>query len=197
MKKLLFITALVSLVSSVICRSQELDEYLIKEHQIEKNSMIALTSWGGANLISGIAGWSTSEGESSYFHQMNASWGLINAGIGTAALLIQRERPNTLKKALNKSHTTEKVLYLNTGLDAAYITVGFALRSEANNNPENYHRFRGFGNSLLLQGGFLLLFDITQLILHNRHRSLSEDSLWKNLSLSETGFGIKYTIRYH
>lgn len=197
MKKLIFVILVLFLFASAFSHSQTLDDYLDKEQKIKRNSMITLISWGGVNLMSGIIGWRISKGESHYFHQMNASWGLINAGIGTTALLIQKDQPTTLKKALNKSHRTEKILYLNTGLDVAYLTAGFALKSVAKNNPENVDRFRGFGNSLLLQGGFLLLFDITQLIIHNRHRKLNEQDLWNNLSLSDTGVGVIYTIKYH
>ncbi len=195
MKNLFFIILTIALNCSVFGQSMDLDTYLKKERKLEKRSMIALTSWGGINLVSGAIGWRTNTGESSYFHQMNASWGLINAGIGTAALLIQSKKPSSIQTALEFSHKTEKILYLNTGLDVAYVTAGFLFKSASKNNPENAMRFQGFGNSLLMQGGFLLLFDITQLILHTRHRKLNKESLWNNLSMSDSGLGLKYTIQ--
>jgi hypothetical protein len=195
MKKIFFIVITTLHASLVFGQEKPLETYLEKEEKLEKRSMIALTSWGGLNLISGAIGWRTSTGESSYFHQMNASWGLINAGIGTAALLIHKNKSTTIQDALQSSHRTEKILYLNTGLDVAYVTAGFLFKSASKNNPENAMRFQGFGNSLLIQGGFLLLFDITQIILHTRHRNLNRDSLWDNLSMSESGLGFKYTFR--
>ncbi len=195
MKKLFFIALTTLLTGSAFGQTNPLDAYLEKEAKLEKRSMIALTAWGGLNLVSGAIGWRTSTGESSYFHQMNASWGIINAGIGTAAFLIHGKKPSSIQTALEFSHKTEKILYLNTGLDVAYVTAGFLFKSASKNNPENAMRFQGFGNSLLMQGGFLLLFDITQLILHTRHRKLNKESLWNNLSMSDSGLGLKYTIQ--
>lgn len=186
----LFFILLFSLIS--IGQEAALDSYLRKEYRLERNAMIALTSWGGTNLSSGLIGWGISNGESKYFHQMNAAWGAINAGIGISALLINKDQPETVSEALNRSHRTEKILYLNTGLDVAYVTAGFLFKARSKNNPKNVDRFRGFGNSLLLQGGFLLLFDITQIIIHSRHRKANQQKLWSNLSLSDSGLGLKY-----
>jgi hypothetical protein len=197
MRRSIFVLLVLLLANTFYSLSQELDIYLEKEKKLERNSMIVLTSWGGLNLATGLIGWNTTKGESSYFNQMNASWGLINAGIGTAALLIHKEKSRTAPSALEASHRTEKVLLLNTGLDVAYVTAGFLFRSESKNNLENADRFRGFGNSLLMQGGFLLLFDIAQLILHTRHRNLNKKILWDNLSMSDSGLGVKYTIQYN
>lgn len=167
-----------------------------KQHDLEKNSMITLTTWGGANLISGTIGsLSSNEGEANYFHQMNAGWGLINMGIGLSSLLFSKDPAVSNTEVVNRSHQTEKILLFNAGLDVAYVTGGFLLRSLANNNPENAIRFRGFGNSLLLQGGFLFVFDITQAILHQRLRKSIFTGDTGQLSLSTNGLGIKYTFR--
>lgn len=197
MRKLIFVTLVLLFTNTIFGQSQELENYLEKEKKLERNSMITLTSWGGLNLVTGLIGWTTTEGESSYFNQMNASWGLINASIGSAALLFHKDKPKTASAALESSHRTEKVLLLNTGLDVAYVTAGFLFKSESKNNLENADRFRGFGNSLLIQGGFLLLFDLTQLILHTRHRNLNKKIFWDNLSMSDNGLGFKYTIQYN
>lgn len=164
-----------------------------RQHKLEKHSMTTLTSWGGINLLAGSAGWLFTTGESMYFHQMNAGWGLINMGIGASALIFEKDPATSSSTFLNRSHRTEKILLLNTGLDMAYVTGGFLLRSMAKNNPGNAERFRGYGNSLLLQGGFLLLFDITQTILHQRLRRHFNNQNG-NLSLSSNGIGVVYTF---
>ena len=94
MREILLITFFAVLSSVFYAQKQiELDDFLQKEHQIEKRSMTALISWGGLNLATGIPGMLTTTGESKYFHQMNGAWGAINAGIGLSALLIKKKTP--------------------------------------------------------------------------------------------------------
>ena len=178
-----------------ICAQDDaFNDYLKGKHKIEKRSMITLTSWGGLNLTSGLIGMNLSSGESHYFHQMNLAWGAINMGIGISGLLIKRKEPENLKGIIDQDHRLEKILYINTGLDIAYMTAGLLLKAQAQNDMENYHRFKGFGNSLLIQGGFLFAFDIAQIIIHSRYRKGNESKLWKKLSFSDHGLGFKYTF---
>jgi hypothetical protein len=180
---------------SVVAQKDTFNDYLVGKHKIEKRSMLTLTSWGGLNLTSGIIGMYSSNGESSYFHQMNAAWGAINMSIGISALLIKAQEPRDLKGIVEQDHRLEKILYINTGLDVAYVTAGLLFRAQAQNDNGNYQRFMGFGNSLLIQGGFLFAFDLAQIIINSRYRKANASSLWKNLSLSNQGIGLKYTIR--
>lgn len=192
--KTIFLSFTFTIYLSIFAQSDTLQfDWGERQHILEKRSMITLTSWGGGNLLAGSAGWLFTSGESMYFHQMNAGWGLINMGIGASALLFAKKPTNSPLSFLNRSYKTEKILLFNAGLDIAYVTGGFLLRSMAKNNPENAQRFRGYGNSLLLQGGFLLLFDITQTILHQRLRRnfLNQNG---NLSLSSNGIGVVYTF---
>ena len=95
---------------------------------------------------------------------------------------------------MRQQHTIEKVLLLNVGLDVAYVTSGFLLKEMSKNNPDNYHRYRGFGNSLLLQGGFLFVFDIIQFVVHQQHRKKGAQNLSSGLSLSKQGIGLCYNF---
>ena len=66
---------------------------------------------------------------------------------------------------------TEKLYLFNAGLDVAYLATGLYLLEKGRNptaagSPD---RWRGYGQSLLLQGGFLLLFDGFQYATHHRH----------------------------
>jgi hypothetical protein len=180
--------------SSINAQDNTTNDYLMGKHKIEKRSMITLTAWGGSNLTSGLIGMFSSTGESLYFHQMNVAWGTINMGIGLSALLSKRKNPKDLKGIVEQDHRLEKVLYLNTGLDFAYMTAGLLLRAQAQSSNSNYHRFIGFGNSLLIQGGFLFAFDLAQIIINSRYRKAHESLLWKNLSFSDHGIGLKYTF---
>ena len=98
-----------------------------------------------------------------YFHEMNFNWNLVNAGIaGLGYVGIQKRKKqywslSTLEKERNK---LRKTLAINMGLDACYILAGALLRNRAGKmSSENQARNIGFGNSLILQGGFLLVFD--------------------------------------
>lgn len=175
--------------------SQEIEtNYLEKKIQIEKRSMATLTGWAGLNIVSGSIGWATTNDESKYFNQMNVAWNIVNLGIALPSLL--RKHPTDLsdEEIVKQQHTIEKVLLLNVGLDVAYVTSGFLLKEMSKNNPNNYHRYRGYGNSLLLQGGFLLVFDIIQFAVHQQHRKKSGDNLSSGLSLSKQGIGLCYNF---
>jgi hypothetical protein len=73
------------------------------------------------------------------------------------------------------SQTLEKVFFINTGLDVAYMAAAAFLwqRGEATND----RRFVGFGQALLLQGGFLFAFDLTMALLNVNLSNKLFDSL--------------------
>jgi hypothetical protein len=55
-------------------------------------------------------------------------------------------------------------------------------------------QFNGFGNGLILQGGFLFVFDLTAYFIHNRHRKLGLNPLMQNIQLSDNGLGFKWNL---
>ena len=48
---------------------------------------------------------------------------------------------------------------MNAGLDVAYITGGFLMKEMAKSRESKRNILDGYGRSLILQGGFLLVFD--------------------------------------
>lgn len=52
-----------------------------------------------------------------------------------------------------------KKYLINGGLDLLYIGTGFALKNITTSKEKTKHQLTGYGNSLILQGGFLLVFD--------------------------------------
>jgi hypothetical protein len=54
---------------------------------------------------------------------------------------------------------------------------GLFLMEHAKNASSNQALFRGYGQSLLLQGGFLLVFDVVMYTLQRRSRTLLETLL--------------------
>ncbi|MBD2714147.1 hypothetical protein KBK19_03760 [Microvirga sp. STR05] len=113
--------------------------------------------------------------EPHYFHQMNIGWGVVNALLAVWGLV--QAHPNqvaglTLTDSLTAQFNFEKVLLLNVGLDAAYICTGSWLRARAGTAALKPERLRGFGRSLWVQGGFLLLFDAGFYVVYHRYAAL-------------------------
>ena len=55
--------------------------YFERSISIQKTGMIILGSWATLNIISGTAGYYLSEGDTRYFHQMNAYIRLMKNGL--------------------------------------------------------------------------------------------------------------------
>ncbi|WP_310397405.1 DUF6992 family protein [Hymenobacter sp.] len=98
-----------------------------------------------------------------YFHGMNVGWGLVNAGLACWGILhLHFTAPPGLRLAelVQEQLFNENLFLLNAGLDVAYVMTGFYLRALAA-GPDQLQpaRLLGFGRSLWVQGGFLLVFD--------------------------------------
>lgn len=98
-----------------------------------------------------------------YFHGLNVLWNLVNAGLaGWGILRLHFHPPAGLDAAelLSSQHYYEMLFGINAALDVLYVLAGSYLRRRAAQpgqlRPE---RLLGYGRSLWVQGGFLLLFD--------------------------------------
>jgi hypothetical protein len=98
-----------------------------------------------------------------YFHGMNVGWGLVNALLAFWGIYhLEPTAPAGLQLAdvVRAQLFNENLFLFNAGLDAAYIMTGYYLRARAAMPGElRPARLLGFGRSLWLQGGFLLVFD--------------------------------------
>jgi hypothetical protein len=153
----------------------------------------SLGGYALANIaLSGIAAGQTT-GETKQFHRMNAYWNLVNLGIAGFGLLGGRrqnriaEPPDTesLKDAVNRHNQMKKVLAINAGLDVLYVAGGAYLANRAD-NPETADRNRGFGNAILVQGGFLLAFDVVNYLIF-KNRDHQRDAL---IQATPNGIGL-------
>jgi hypothetical protein len=106
---------------------------------------------------------SQTTGTTRYFHEMNVFWNVVNLGLAGGSLYaVYQSDPasfNTLQ-TIAEQQKIEKLLLFNAGLDVGYIMTGFYLRERSLRTTNKPERLKGYGNSLLLQGGFLLLFDL-------------------------------------
>ena len=142
---------------------------------INETAMLVLGSWAAGNILVGTYGNFKSSGEAKYFHQFNAMWNVVNLGIAAFGYLnAVNYEPSSITKLeiLNEYSSLQSFLLLNAGLDVAYIATGFYLK-ERSKNSSSSERLRGYGNSLLLQGGFLLAFDVALYFIHQSNAALN------------------------
>ena len=135
----------------------------IDRRVVERTALKTLAIWSGSQIASGLVLAATQDGWQKQFFGFNAAWNVVNGTLAYAGLMRLRDEEVASDPvlALHRYTRTERILLLNCGLDVAYIATGFALNSLAKNTTEQlaYNRFKGYGTSLYLQGGFLLLFD--------------------------------------
>ena len=162
-----------------------------------KTNMTILAAWAGINIIQGSISATNAQGSDRYFFRMNSYWNLVNLGIATYGLVMVRkqlQKTISFKDNFREQQKTEKILLLNTGLDAAYIATGLFLKERGARLASEQNS--GFGNSLILQGAFLLVFDLVQYGNHRKNGKLLEQQMG-NLQLTTTanGIGIAYHIK--
>ena len=195
MKHILFsIFILISLQST----AQSLQKFNEERIQTDKRLMVGLGTWATSNFIASGIGWATvPSGEAHYFHQMNVMWNTVNIGLAIPGYIKAKKSNSSLTFAqtIKTQHQTEKIFLINTGLDIGYMAGGLLLRSAAKTNSDKQDQFNGYGGSLLLQGGFLFVFDLVAYSIHNRHSKKSLEPIMNKIELSSTGLGLKWNLQ--
>ena len=137
----------------------------INQKRLEKQkvSMLILGSWAVGNIALGATLVNQREGESKYFHGMNAGWNLVNLGLAAAGYLSAVKADPAafgLYATVSEQHKLQKVFLFNAGLDVGYMMGGLYLMERSKNTENKPERLKGFGRSILLQGAFLFAFDL-------------------------------------
>ena len=119
--------------------------------------------WALANMAAGAYGWAAFEGEKKYFSQMNLFWNVVNLSIAGFALY-SNYSADLLSlgdgEIMTKHLKTERLFLINSGLDVAYMGAGIMMRHLSTGSERRGDLLIGYGNAVVLQGGFLLVFDI-------------------------------------
>ena len=191
----LFLILLFLPLFAIFSQSYPVDQ--IKEFQKERNkinetAMLVLGGWAAGNILAGTYGNFKAKGEAKYFHQFNAMWNVVNLGIaafGYFSAVNSDPSSMTNLEIIKDFNSLQNFLLLNAGLDAAYITAGFYLKERAKNSSSS-NRLRGYGNSLLLQGGFLLAFDVALYFIHQNNANISFYPHLESLISGGAGVGI-------
>ncbi|MCI0496562.1 hypothetical protein L0Z72_16290 [candidate division KSB1 bacterium] len=164
MKKILFTTiAFILMIDYAYSQTTDLDQFNHNRNQINKYAMMTLGSWAVGNMAVNGALYRSGEKDRKYFYQMNIAWNAINLAIAGFGLYgaLNPDTTLTLFESIKQQGNIEKILLFNAGLDVGYIMTGFYLKERAKNLLQHHDRLKGYGNSLVLQGGFLFLFDLT------------------------------------
>ena len=167
--------------------------YNLERTQLQKKAMLTLTGWSVLNITAGSIGYFSTSNESRYFNQMNAGWNIVNLGLGVFGYLQAKNEfydDYDLHQSLESHRKVSNSFLFNGALNVSYITAGFLLREAAKNNIDDEMRFRGWGNSLILQGGFLLAFDMVNFTLHQRNRKRFLDPATLNISVRGNELGM-------
>ena len=177
--------------------AQEENNYFSRSLKTQNTGMYVLGSWAILNLATGAYGWSQTTGDTKYFHQMNFFWNTVNISIAGIALYSNYTTDLTLlsnEELLNEQMKTERLLLINSGLDVLYIGTGFLLKGLSDRNAGRADLLKGYGNSLILQGGFLLVFD---LILYGILRTQRINFLeGMSLSVSDQLYSFHYAFSF-
>ena len=163
---------------------------------INETAMLVLGSWAAGNILAGTYGNFKASGEAKYFQQFNAMWNVVNLGIAALGYLnAVNYEPSSMTKLeiLHEYSSLQSFLLLNAGLDVAYIATGFYLK-ERSKNSSSSERLRGYGNSLLLQGGFLLAFDVALYFIHQSNATLNLYPHLESLLVGGIGIGINLKL---
>lgn len=98
---------------------------------------------------------------------MNGLWNTVNLGLATLTIA-SKNNPN--QNVLNYQKKIERLFLVNTFLDVGYIASGWLMKNNLYENSKNPDLIKGYGNSLILQGSFLLLYDAIMFYTHRNNR---------------------------
>ena len=160
-------------------------------NSINENLMLSLGSYALANFaISGVAYFSSEDEYSKRYHEMNVMWNTVNMGLALPGYIKARRggQPMTRAEMLKAQKKTESIFLINDVLDLGYIATGIWMREVAPNQLDQEDLFKGYGNSLILQGSFLLAFDAVAYYIHHNHGK--KLPAFEKVSLSPTQLGI-------
>lgn len=133
-------------------------------------AMFVLGGWAVGNIAVGAVGFGLERDERlRWLHLGNATWNLVNLGLALAGLIGDWGKDPAAfdaRESLEASNTQEKILLFNAGLDVAYLAAGAFLWQRGEGTLDA--RLVGFGQALLIQGGFLLVFDTVLAVLNGR-----------------------------
>lgn len=180
-------------------RSQPIMNFNSERQHIDQQLMIGLGTWAVSNFTLSGYGWATaSTSQEKYFHQMNVMWNTVNLALAVPGYIRSKNANLGLNEVqtLAEQRKTQKIFLVNSALDLGYMASGFVLKQQNSTNPNKEAQLQGYGNSLLLQGGFLLLFDLSAYWIHQHHGYVLQKANASNLKLSTSGVDMRIIYKF-
>ncbi len=199
-KKISFLLIYLLISAAAIAQQDFNDSIANRRNHITMTAMKTLGAWAAVNIATGFIIAGQTQGEAKYAWQMNAYWNLVNGGLAVMGYL-------GAKKAMAKKYgfaenvaaqqSIIKIYAFNFGLDLAYIATGLYLREKGVNSgsQKSMDQLMGYGTSIIIQGGFLLIMDGVIISLHQKNSNRLNSKL-KNIELGAgpNGLGLRYSF---
>ena len=164
---------------------------------INKTAMLTLGAWAVGNIAlngSLMLGSSRQTDQTPfYFQQMNVFWNVVNVGLAASGYFGALSEPASaisLANALEQQASIERILLFNAGLDVAYIAAGAWMLERSKTDTERTALWQGYGQSLFVQGGFLLLFDVSVFAIHHLTTEPMIRNVLQSVRLTSNGAGL-------
>ncbi len=196
MKKYTILFIVIAFLCSKSIHSQtnlDLSEFNKSRNHKTANILKLVGVWAVGNMATSGYFYFNSKGSDNYFHQMNVVFNSANAVIVLTSLLPKQKNDMDLSKTLLWQSNTESTFIANAALDLLYSSVGLYLTEKAKNDFKNRDQWNGWGNSLILQGGFLFFIDTSMFIIHKKNGKKLYRMMEK-VSIGTSGLGIKIGV---
>lgn len=167
MRKYLCLLTFLLLCLTANAQSSTLEMFNLQQAETLKFGMLALGTWALLNILIGSIRLTKSSRSKRYFFQMNIYWNIVNIIIAAGSLyyiLSADPAARTLAVSVNLHYWYIKLLYLSIGLDLAFLMLAAYLKELSKNSPKTEQHL-GWGQSITLQALFLLVLDITLVVL--------------------------------
>lgn len=196
MKKYLFIILILGLFSwDAVAQNSDLTSFNTERLQVNKVGMIVLGSWALGNMVTnGVLLSNPSSNEQAHFYRMNIFWNVVNLGLAIPGLrhsIITDPESLSLAETVAEYGSMKRIVLMNAALDVAYITGGVLMKEMAKTRANKRDILRGYGKSLLLQGGFLLAFDaVLYMALASKSKGLT--NILEKVSITPESIGLVF-----
>lgn len=198
MAKIFFSFLFCTLLFQATAQEYNIDAFNEKRVKISRYGLYGLAGWSAANFVVSGVGWATTDGSTRYFHRANVTWNFVNVAIAVPGLVRSYRKSSegfSLYQTYKEQRKTESAYLINGIFDASYIGVGLFLRERSKTVSKNADITRGWGNALLLQGGFLLLTDIVMYSWQSSHANKNFKKIDQSFSFYGTGFN--YCLKFN
>jgi len=186
MKKYFLFFVLMASCTFAYTQSNLLSSINESRFDIQRKGMLVLGSWALGNMAIGAIRLGQTTGEDKAFQQMQIGWSLINMTIATWGYFGTQNTDYLTwdtYQSVHEHYKMQKILLFNAGLDVGYMLGGAYLMERGKREVKNAERLRGFGRSILLQGAFLFVFDVSL------HTFLSSDNAKLKPILNQSSIG--------